>query len=283
MRTTTLLLFSCFAFPPAFGQLVLNEVDYDQPSTDNAEFLELKNTGSAPVALQNVRIALVNGEGGTPVIYRTYASSSWPELAAGAYFTLCGDVVATANCDGSLAEATNNIQNGGTDAIVLLLMPDSTVIDQLSYEGTLVGYAEGEGTSAGDQNGPEARSIGRFPDGSDSNDNDADFIRMCPSPGAANVNDTTACETPSSIVEHGDPPALSIIQDPANGLVWLRYDGPASEAIVFEVFALDGSLIASRSTARSSWAWDTGGRRNCMLLVRARTATGAVTKRMVLP
>jgi hypothetical protein len=35
----------------ASDTLVINEVDYDQPSTDTAEFLELKNVSAAAIDL----------------------------------------------------------------------------------------------------------------------------------------------------------------------------------------------------------------------------------------
>lgn len=281
MRITTLLC-STLLTVPAFCQLVINEMDYDQPGTDASEYLELKNTGDTPYPMAGVRIALVNGEGGNPVIYQTYSSNAWDDLAPGGYFVLCGSTSATPNCNGTLAAATNAIQNGSTDAIVLLSMPDSTVIDQLSYEGTLAGYAEGDGTEAADDNITPDRSIGRFPDGADTDDNNTDLIIMCSTPGIANVGDTTGCAVVTTVQEHREQPSLTVFSDPGNDLVWMQL-GNATGNTTFEVYALDGSLIAVRTTARSSWAWSTGGRHGCMLLVRATTATGAATRRIVLP
>ncbi len=42
-----------FAAPAV--SLVINEIDYDQPSTDTAEFIEIKNTGSSAVNLDGYR------------------------------------------------------------------------------------------------------------------------------------------------------------------------------------------------------------------------------------
>jgi hypothetical protein len=52
------------------GVLVIAEVDYDQPSVDTAEFVELKNNGSDPVTLNDYRIELVNGANAS--IYDSY-------------------------------------------------------------------------------------------------------------------------------------------------------------------------------------------------------------------
>jgi hypothetical protein len=81
----------------SFGQLVINEVDYDQPGNDGAEFIELKNTGSTAVDMSTIAVMMVNGSSGTGVVYASYFSEDWPMLAPGAYFTLCGDT--TAGCD----------------------------------------------------------------------------------------------------------------------------------------------------------------------------------------
>ena len=53
----------------AAGQLVINEVDYDQPGTDTAEFIELKNMGTDTVELSDFTLELVNGSGGAVYEY----------------------------------------------------------------------------------------------------------------------------------------------------------------------------------------------------------------------
>ncbi|MGA9534211.1 MAG: hypothetical protein WBR18_15950, partial [Anaerolineales bacterium] len=46
---------------PTEPSLVINEVDYDQPGTDMAEFVEIKNTGESAVDLSLATLVLVNG------------------------------------------------------------------------------------------------------------------------------------------------------------------------------------------------------------------------------
>ncbi len=41
--------------------LVINEVDYDQPGADLAEFVEIYNSGASPVSLQDISLVLPNG------------------------------------------------------------------------------------------------------------------------------------------------------------------------------------------------------------------------------
>ena len=50
-RLRLLPVLGVFAALPASAQLVINEIDYDQPSTDTAEFIEIKNTGATSVNL----------------------------------------------------------------------------------------------------------------------------------------------------------------------------------------------------------------------------------------
>src|SRR5215211_6889162 len=97
------------AAPAVSTTLVINEVDYDQPSTDTAEFLELKNVSGAAIDLASV------------------------SLAAGDHYVICANLANTANCDLDVSPDTNLIQNGAPDAIAL--RRDGTLIDALSYAG----------------------------------------------------------------------------------------------------------------------------------------------------
>ncbi|MFT3885724.1 MAG: lamin tail domain-containing protein [Flavobacteriales bacterium] len=265
----------------ANAQLVINEVDYDQPGTDSAEFLELKNTGSTAYPMGNVSVVLVNGSSGTPSVYASITSPDWPALAGGGYFTLC-----PSGCDARLQAASNAIQNGPSDAIALLDLSDSTIIDVLAYEGDVAGYMEGHGTTIGDDNVSVGRSLGRWPDGADTDDNAADFALMCITPGAANQANTTECDTPTGINTLEQGPGLTVFADPGNDLLWMLAERTGAGAIVFEVFALDGSLLARRTVdkgGKASWAWSTNGAHGRVYLVRATTGTSSLTRRIVMP
>src|SRR6266511_2509428 len=114
------LLAAAAASPSVAGtmslSLVINEIDYDQPSTDTAEFLELENVGAAPVNLDSVTVELVNGVGGGAVIYQTIDLPS-VDLAAGGFFVVCANAATVANCDLDVGPDTNLIQNGAPDAV----------------------------------------------------------------------------------------------------------------------------------------------------------------------
>ena len=276
------LLFAVTLLSTAFSQVVINEVDYDQPDIDNAEFIELKNIGTTPFDMSTIAVRLFNGSSTIGIVYKSYFSDTWPMLEPGAYFTLCGD--STAGCDALLTPATNAIQNGTTDAIVLILRSDSSFLDRLSYEGTLAGYAEGTGTTAADDNTNANRSIGRFPDGMDTDDNDADFIVMCNSLGTSNAGDTVGC-TSTAVREIMAPEGFTVVADPSSDRVLMACASVNGE-VTFDIFSVDGALLASHgvvANGKATWAWNTGGMSGRMLIVRVSGAMGTKAKRVVLP
>lgn len=277
-----LLLFVAALSAPAVGQLVINEVDYDQPGNDSTEFVELRNNGDAPVDLSTIAVRMINGSSGTGVVYRSYFSDTWPLLAPGGYFTLCGDT--TAGCDAHLSPSSNAVQNGATDAIALILRSDSSFIDRVSYEGTLAGYAEGIGFEGMDNNVHPVRSIGRYPDGADTDDNNTDLIVMCSTPGAANLGDTLAC---NSVGVRGTaaPEGFTVLPDASGTRLQMAY-APAQGKVTFEVFSVDGSLLADRTVAaagKAVWSMATGNLQGRMLIVRVSGPMGTKAKRVVLP
>ncbi|MEM1081874.1 MAG: lamin tail domain-containing protein, partial [Pseudomonadota bacterium] len=171
--------------------LVINEVDYDQDGTDNAEFIELFNAGASAVDLTGLAIELVNGN--TNSVYESFNLPA-VSLAAGDWFVLCANPANTPNCDLDVSPDTNLIQNGEPEAVALV--QGALVIDTVSYEGSVAApYVEGTGTTAADNN-DDFFGLARFPDGADSNDNNADFAGRCITPGEANVSDSTACSNP---------------------------------------------------------------------------------------
>jgi hypothetical protein len=167
------------------ASLVINEVDYDQPGdADNAEFVELKNTGDAAINLDPYKLELVDGSGSV------YATVDLPNasLAPGDYFVVCGAGSTVANCDFSFAGLGDQIQDGPADAVRLVLNNNLTA-DALSYEGSVPGAVEGSGAGLSDENSAGSRTLGlsRVPDGHDANTNNVDFKLTCITPGTANV------------------------------------------------------------------------------------------------
>ena len=171
--------------------LVINEIDYDQPGTDTAEFIELFNTGSTSVSLDSHYIDLINGNNSSS--YRSIDLTGFT-INANGYFVVCGDASQVPNCDYSFTTSSSWFQNGSPDAVALYL--DTTIVDSLSYEGNQSPFTEGSALALEDNN-IEILSIIRLPDGFDSNDNASDFELGCITPGTANIAGTGDCSTAS--------------------------------------------------------------------------------------
>ena len=184
---------------PCPAPLVINEVDYDQINTDTAEFIEIYNPSGSPVSLANLAVALINGTGTNGVEYtpRFALSTAGASLAAGQYLVIANSSVAVPA--GALkidsGAASNLIQNGSPDGVALIDTSTLTVIDALSYEGSItaatitgfpgpVSLVEGTATVAADTgNG----SLTRSPNGQDTDNAAADWsFATTVSPGAAN-------------------------------------------------------------------------------------------------
>ena len=174
-------MFPVLDLMPVAATLLVNEVDYDQSgSGDAAEFIEILNPGSDAVDLGAYRIELVDGADHEP--YLTYEPSG--ELAGGGFLVIADQAVITANSlpETSLALTGTGIQNG-PDGVRIVAKADGRVVDAVHYERVVPGAGEG---SAAPQD-PEDQSIGRCPNGFDSNDNGLDFKAMTATPGAANT------------------------------------------------------------------------------------------------
>ncbi|MBX2972091.1 MAG: lamin tail domain-containing protein [Flavobacteriales bacterium] len=280
------LLFSTLLVcAPCVAQVVINEVDYDQVGTDNAEFLEIKNIGDALFPLANLRVVLINGNNGGAAEYRTIESSSWPAIAPGAYFVICANQGLTLNCDHVATPATNLIQNGSPDAIALVSVLDGTIFDALSYGGSVPGYTEGTGTTAEDSNAQDGLSLCRWPDGSDTNDNDADFVIGCPTPGAANQLDPTNCSITTNVQNIRSEDILALLPDANARRIGFIYKRDAAAPVNVSVFTVQGALVASRDLGVVSSAYvDIPVAQEAQLyLVRIQVGDERITRRVVMP
>jgi predicted extracellular nuclease len=184
--------------PPA---LVINEIDYDQPGSDAAEFIELANVGAAAINLGSLALELVNGSGGGATVYKTITLPA-VDLAPGEYFVVCGNATTVAECDLDVSPDSNLIQNGAPDAVAL--WQGGQLIDAVSYEGdTAAPYYEGSGAGLADSGstGNDFMGISRLPDGFDSNQNNLDLAAACITPGAANTTVTWGCTATGPVLE----------------------------------------------------------------------------------
>jgi hypothetical protein len=190
--------------------VLINEIDYDQPGSDTAEFIELFNSGINPVSLDGYILDLINGSNGSS--YNSYDLSGL-SISANGYLVLCDNTGAVANCDRDI-DSSGWIQNGGTDGDAIALTFASTLVDAVTYEsiGSYLGhYAEGNSFTSDDSNSI-IMSIARLPDGFDSDFNAADFGSACITPGSANIGGTGDC-------------SVSVSPVPVPAAVWLFGSG----------------------------------------------------------
>ena len=187
-----LALTSSFAFN-CYSAIIINEIDYDQPGSDTAEFIELFNSGSSNVSLENYSIDLINGTNSS--IYRTIGLSGF-SINASDFFVLCGDATQVANCDYSFTTMSGWFQNGSPDAVGLY--DNATLIDSLSYEGILNPFTEGSIITDSDSN-TKILSIGRIFSNMDNNDNVLDYELGCITPGTVNIAGSGDCSSTMSV------------------------------------------------------------------------------------
>lgn len=170
------------------GQVVINEIDYDQPGGDDAEYVELYNAGPLTINLLNYTLELVNGA--TDALYGTFVLAG--SITAGGYYVICSDALTVPNCD---EDVLASIQNGAPDAVGLR-NSEGMLIDAVSYEGSVAApYVETTGTTADDSNSIDLVSLSRSPAGSDTDNNDNDFSLRCSTPGEVNTLVDTGCDT----------------------------------------------------------------------------------------
>jgi len=173
--------------------LVINEIDYDQTGTDTAEFIELYNRDSASLDLGEYSLVLVNGTAGGAAVYGTIDLPA-VSLAAGDYFVVCSNAAKVPNCDLDVTPNTDLVQNGAPDAVALVR--GANLVDTVSYEGdTGAPYTEGSGTGLSDD-ASAYTGIARYPDGTDTNVNNADLALHCITPGMPNASGTSSCPSP---------------------------------------------------------------------------------------
>ena len=190
--------------------VMINEIDYDQPGGDTAEFIELYNSGINSAPLDGYTLDLVNGTNGSA--YNSFDLSGLLISASG-YLVLCDDTQAVANCDIDVSSG-GWIQNGGSDGDAVALLFGATLVDSIVYRGLgahLGPFAEGNSFTVADSNSI-TMSIARLPNGIDTNVNADDFSSACITPGSANISGSGDC-------------SVSVSSVPVPAAVWLFGSG----------------------------------------------------------
>ncbi len=119
------------------NHLVINEVDYDNIGSDTAEYIEIYNPSAQTVSLANKVLYLVNGSDST--VYTTVDLSGAVSLPPLTYLVVAGAGVTVPASAKKIDPGwtSNAVQNGAPDGIALVDTSALTVIDALSYEGSI--------------------------------------------------------------------------------------------------------------------------------------------------
>ncbi|MGE0870509.1 MAG: thrombospondin type 3 repeat-containing protein [Kofleriaceae bacterium] len=118
------------------NHLVINEVDYDQIGSDNAEFIEIYNPSGSAISLAGKQLLLINGSGS--VIYDTITLGTG-SIPSHGYLVIAGANVTVMSPAVKLDPGwtSDRIQNGAPDGIALIDTTTHTLIDAISYEGAM--------------------------------------------------------------------------------------------------------------------------------------------------
>lgn len=167
--------------------LVINEIDYDNTGTDMFEYVEIYNPSTKDVALEGLWVVFVDGA--TASEYTAVYLGVIDALPPGRFLLVGGagvDVPAgTLKIDPGWT--TEIIDNGAPDGIAIIDDVTLTVLDAVSYEGSITGaYILGfpnpvslvEGsplpTTVADSD-TVIRTLCRYPDGMDTNNAATDW------------------------------------------------------------------------------------------------------------
>lgn len=169
---------------PAHADIKLNEVFYDPEGSDGGnDWLEIVNAGDAKVRLDGWVVQTASKSWSDPS--KEVVIPGGTELAAGSFLLVAGEDVLGA----AINSSGFTIGNGSDGDGIRLLDCEGTTMDTVLYgeelggDSTLVDDAGGTEVVATVSSG---LSIGRSPDGSDS-DGIADwYVFSAPTPGAAN-------------------------------------------------------------------------------------------------
>ncbi|WP_035608328.1 lamin tail domain-containing protein [Haloferula sp. BvORR071] len=182
------------------SHLVINEVDYDNPGTDTAEFVEIYNPTSAPINLANQALVFINGA--TASEYYRVDLAPCGSIPANGYLVIAGGGVTVPAPSIRYTppnwSSQDMIQNGAPDGLLLLNTSTQLAVDAFSYEGAITAatvagtagtYNLAEGTvlpaSVADTN--STGSLSRAPNGSETDNAAIDWtFSATPTPGGQN-------------------------------------------------------------------------------------------------
>lgn len=168
--------------PPDAGgctnKLVINEVQSEGTGADN-EFVEIYNPTSCEVVLEGWSLKYSSAGGSTPSTFFTGLVSH--KVLPGGYF-----VVAHTSFTGPKNVTYSAGKLAADDGQVGLFDKIDTKVDSVGYGTIAAGNRVLTETNPAPTPGGPGKSVQRVPNGTDTNNNGADFRSAAPTPNAAN-------------------------------------------------------------------------------------------------
>jgi Lamin Tail Domain len=134
--------------------VIINEIDYDQPSTDTAEWLELHNPDALAQSLAGLDLVFINGSNCTA--YGTFALDTIGVIPPGGYVVIGNHPCADTSVD---IGASNAIQNGAPDGMRIVDRNTGGVLDSVEYEQPGASVCGDTATPATDNSADDNGSI----------------------------------------------------------------------------------------------------------------------------
>ena len=174
-------VFTCTALPDAAAVRV-NEFSTGTAASATDEFVELYNAAPSPLDLGGYKLVYRSGAGTSDVALATVPDGT--TLAAGAFYLFGGSGYAGAK----KADQSFSAGLAGTAGGIGLRDPTGKLADSAGYGTATNIFVETRPAPAPPATAAPGSSDVRLPDGTDTNDNGADFtVTAAPTPGAPNA------------------------------------------------------------------------------------------------
>lgn len=157
------------------AELTINEVQPAGPGGPDDEFIELHNPGSCAVVLDGYAVFYRSDDGVAD--HLVWSAATGQTMQPGQFFVLGGKGF----LGGADFPMSGNVALSASGGGLGLKM-DEAVVDSVGWGDATNSFVEGSAPPA-----PAAdKSLGRFPDSADTNDNSVDFVELSPSPRKTN-------------------------------------------------------------------------------------------------
>ncbi|ELR23229.1 uncharacterized protein ACA1_068130 [Acanthamoeba castellanii str. Neff] len=200
-------------FTTTLSDIVINEIDYTQPGSDNKEFIELHNRANYDQTSSNIASYVLNIIDDTNATVLTTALSAagyQPNIPVHGYWILC--VAGSADfCTGpgarpvgeaifELPSAIDWLPNPGgeSSSYSIQLVGPGGILDVLTYGGTQPGVTLGTGVDDIDRANEGRFGVSRYPDSWDTANNAENFRATCITPNDINTVTNVNCDPANS-------------------------------------------------------------------------------------